>query len=591
MNIVRGHLKLRNLRALAMSSILTVMTAAPVLADETPATPIVPSNSLAGNYLAARIAATDKDTSNAVTFYRQAIALDPDNVDLKLKAFLNFVANGDFEEGVVTGRDIIKAGNEPEVVNIILSVDDIRRKNWAGAERNLTKDWRSALDRLMAGLVYSWTKVGQKQNKEAMKLVDDLKGPAWFDLFAQYHGGLIALNTGDTKGAIKRLDVAFKNRAGGQAANETYSHVISALAYAYFKDENLKQAKATLQEGLRLRPQSPVYLKALAALNEGKAPDFKIVNSQRGAAEVFLNLGTAINKEGGQQFARIYMQLARTLAPKDDAVLSELAQVLDAEGLMVEANKLFEDIDEQSPYYRIARLEIALNLDELENLEAAKAEMESLLKSGPDDLVTYLSYGAVLARHDKFGDAAAVYQRVIDRIDKPERLHWNLFYRQGIAYERTKQWPKAEAAFKKSLELLPDQPSVLNYLGYSWIDMNINLEEGLEMIRKAVSLRPNDGYMVDSLGWAFYRLKRFDESVVQMERAVELRPGDPTINDHLGDAYWKAGRKLEATFQWQHALALDPPEGDAPRIKAKLKSGLDDVEQKELAEEKNPDKG
>ena len=591
MKTVQGRLNSRNLRALAVGSLFAAFSSIPVLADETPAKPIVPSSSLAGNYLAARIAATDKDTSNAVTFYRKAIALDPDNVDLKLKAFLNFIANGDFDEGVATGREIIKAGNEPEVVNIILSVDDIRRRNWVGSERNLTKDWRSALDRLMAGLVRSWSKIGQKQNDEAMKIVDGLKGPAWFDLFAQYHGGLIALTAGDTKGAVKRLSTAFKNRAGGQAASETYTRVISALAFAHFKDGNVEQAEKTLAEGLKLQPQSPVFSKGLDELKAGKAPEFSVVTSQRGAAEVFLNLGTALNKEGGQQFARIYMQLARTLAPKDDAVLAELAQLLDAQGLTLEANNLFSDIGEDSPYHRIARLEIALNLDELENLEASTAEMESLLKSDPDDLVAYLSYGAVLARHEKFDDAAAVYQRVIDRIEKPTRIHWNLFYRQGIAYERTKQWPKAEAAFKKSLELLPDQPSVLNYLGYSWIDMNINLEEGLEMIRKAVSLRPNDGYMVDSLGWAFYRLKRFDEAVVQLERAVELRPGDPTINDHLGDAYWKAGRKLEASFQWQHALAMEPPEGDAPRIEAKLENGLDVVEQKETAEEKSPDKG
>ncbi len=591
MKTVRGLLNSKTLRALAVGSVLSALSSAQGFAQDKAAEQIVPSSSLAGNYLAARIASTDKDTANAVAFYRQAIALDPDNVDLKLKAFLNFIANGDFEEGVTTGRDIIKAGNEPEVVNIILSVDDIRRKNWVGSERNLTKDWRSALDRLMAGLVRSWSKIGQKKNEEAMKIVDELKGPAWFDLFAQYHGGLIALNAGDTKGAVKRLTTAFQNRAGGQAANETYTRIISALAFAHFKDGNTDQAKKILAEGLKLQPQSPVFTKSLDSLNAGKAPNFGVVTPQRGAAEVFLNLGTALNKEGGQQFARIYMQLARTLAPKDDAVLAELAQLLDAQGLIAEANELFSGIGEKSPYYRIARLEIALNLDELENLDAAKAEMESLLESDPDDLVAYLSYGSVLARHEKFNDAAAVYQRVIDRIEKPTRIHWNLFYRQGIAFERTKQWPKAEAAFKKSLELLPDQPSVLNYLGYSWIDMNINLDEGLEMIRKAVSLRPNDGYMVDSLGWAFYRLGRFDEAVVQLERAVELRPSDPTINDHLGDAYWKAGRKLEASFQWQHALALEPPEGDAPRIEAKLKDGLDVVEQKETAEEKSPDKG
>ncbi|MEM8749990.1 MAG: tetratricopeptide repeat protein [Pseudomonadota bacterium] len=566
------------------------------LAEENADEVLAPSSSLAGNYLAARIASTDSDTANAVNYYRAAIALDPDNVDLKLKGFLNFIANGNFAEGVETGRDIAKAGQEPEIVSIILAVDDLRRKNWAGAERSLEKDWRSALDRLMAGLVLSWVQVGQEKFDEALKTVDGLKGPAWFDLFAQYHGGLVALAAGDTKGAIKRLETAYGNRAGGQAANETYVRVIEALAHSYFRDGNVDQARSVVIEALQRQPQNPVFEQLLGDIESGKVPPLQLVKAQRGAAEVFLNLGTAINKEGGKQFARIYLQLARVLGDKDDAIASKLAELLDGEQLLEEANALFETIPESSPYYRIARLEIALNLDSLGDLEQSLAQMELLLESGPDDLVTYLSYGAVLARHEKYDDAIGVYNRALERVDNPTRVHWNLYYRVGIAYERTKQWPLAEAAFKKALELFPDQPSVLNYLGYSWIDMNINLQEGLDMIRKAVQLRPNDGYIVDSLGWAYYRLKRYEEAVVQLERAVELRPGDPTINDHLGDAYWRAKRRLEATFQWQHALALDPPADDIPKIKRKLELGLDEAEKlakpdDATAEEPKPDNG
>jgi tetratricopeptide (TPR) repeat protein len=156
----------------------------------------------------------------------------------------------------------------------------------------------------------------------------------------------------------------------------------------------------------------------------------------------------------------------------------------------------------------------------------------------------------------------------------PTRNDWNLFFQAGIAHERLKQWPRAEAHFKRALELYPDQPQVMNYLGYSWIDMNMNLEEGMDLIRAAVDLRPNDGYIVDSLGWAHYRLGDYEDAVRELERAVELRPADPTINDHLGDAYWQVGRKLEATFQWNRALANDPDEELKPKIELKLVEGL-----------------
>ncbi len=595
------------------------------------------SNSLAGNYLAARIASTDKDTQSAATFYRKALELDQENSDLQMRGFLNFIANGNFSEGVRLGPEIskryamlnvknamingknkilneknaklnakgkankdfkkieliaiIKHIETPEIVNLILAVEDLRKKTWANAERRLSKPWRSALDRLMAGLVMGWVKLEQDKLPEALKYIDGLKGPEWFDLFVQYHGGLIALSGGDAKDAVKRLEKAFANRTGGQGATETYMRTITALAQAHWKAGDKEKAANIVQEGLNRAPQSPVFERMKTNMDADKAPGFIEMSTQRGAAEVFLNLGTALNREGGQQFARIYMQLAKELAGGDDVVVAQLAQLFDKQGMLLRANSLFETIEPSSPLYRIARLETALNYDELEELDKARGELDKLLVSGPDDLVAHLSYGAVLARHEKYKDAITIYNKIIARISEPKRFHWNLFYRVGIAYERTDQWEKAEAAFKKSLKLFPDQPNVLNYLGYSWVDKNINLQEGLDMIRKAVQLRPNDGYIVDSLGWAYFKLKRYEEAVVEMERSVGLRPGDPTINDHLGDAYWMAKRKLEATFQWQHALALEPAEADIPRIEDKLESGLDAVIKKELAAEKAPNKG
>jgi Flp pilus assembly protein TadD len=134
----------------------------------------------------------------------------------------------------------------------------------------------------------------------------------------------------------------------------------------------------------------------------------------------------------------------------------------------------------------------------------------------------------------------------------------------------------AEADLKKALGLFPEQPHVLNYLGYSWIDQGVNLDDGMRMIKRAVEQRADDGYIVDSLGWAHYRLGNVEEAVKQLERAVELKPEDPTINDHLGDAYWRVGRMLEARFQWSHARDLKPEPDDLVKIEEKLKFGLPD---------------
>jgi Flp pilus assembly protein TadD len=193
---------------------------------------------------------------------------------------------------------------------------------------------------------------------------------------------------------------------------------------------------------------------------------------------------------------------------------------------------------------RVSELQLGLALADMGRNGDAKDHLKALIASDPKDLRSYLAYGSVLSQDKDYVEMALNYETAISMAGPaPTRNDWNLFFQAGIAHERLKQWPKAEAHFKRALELYPDQPQVMNYLGYSWIDMNMNLEEGMDLIRAAVDLRPNDGYIVDSLGWAHYRLGEYEDAVRELERAVELRPADPTINDHLGDAYWQVGRE------------------------------------------------
>jgi Flp pilus assembly protein TadD len=245
-------------------------------------------------------------------------------------------------------------------------------------------------------------------------------------------------------------------------------------------------------------------------------------------------------------------------------------------------------VSAKSPLKRVAELQLGLNLAELKRTDEAVKHLKVLLDQQPDDMRAYLALGGVHAGVDDFKSAAAIYDRAVERLKKPTRADWSIFYQRGIAYERLKQWPKAEPNFKQALELFPNQPQVLNYLGYSWIDMNINLEEGLGMIKKAVELRPSDGFIIDSLGWGYYRLGRYDEAVTELERAVTLQPADPVLNDHLGDAYWRVGRKLEATFQWAHARDLKPDPDVLATVMEKLTNGLKDLPPKAVASLETP---
>jgi Flp pilus assembly protein TadD len=245
-----------------------------------------------------------------------------------------------------------------------------------------------------------------------------------------------------------------------------------------------------------------------------------------------------------------------------------------------------------SPLRRNADIQLATNLDSIDRTDEAKKILEKLTAERTGDLEAITALGNIQRVRKDFADCADTYGKAVATLKNPQKSNWLIFYFRGICNERSKQWGSAETDFKRALDLFPDQPHVLNYLGYSWIDQGINLDEGMTMIRRAVEQRPDDGYIVDSLGWAYYRIKNYDEAMKQLERAVELKPEDPTINDHLGDAYWKIGRTLEAQFQWAHARDLKPEPDDLKKIVEKIRTGLvDDAVPAETAKAKKPGDG
>jgi Flp pilus assembly protein TadD len=240
---------------------------------------------------------------------------------------------------------------------------------------------------------------------------------------------------------------------------------------------------------------------------------------------------------------------------------------------------------------RNAQIQMATNLDVIERSEEGIKILKGLTEENPKDIEAIMALGNIERGRKKFEDCAKTYSQGLDASPAGDKNNWLLYYFRGICYERSKQWSSAEKDLKKALELQPEQPHVLNYLGYSWVDQGINLTEAMAMIKRAVDQRPDDGYIVDSLGWAYYRIADYENSVKTMERAIDLKPEDPTINDHLGDAYWRVGRKLEAQFQWAHARDLKPDPEELPKIEAKLRDGLPDDTSNAASADKKKDDG
>lgn len=530
--------------------------------------------SLAGSYLAAQVAAANNDDDEAIVNYRRAIELDPENNRLRQSLFLALIANGNLDEAISLLEELADGGQNQNVNHLVSAASALKQKSWKRAIAAIDKVQGADLDTMVTLIIGAWAHYGERDIDAALARLGEIDGPEWTAMIRDYHRGLMLMAAGRDAEAIAALEDSVAQRGVAAALVETYVRAIEALARAYYRDGQATRGASVIDEGLVLVNDHPALTGLRKMTESGAAIAPMVTSAQQGAAEILFNVGAAISRQGRPPFAQSHLQLSLFLHPENDVALYALAGVYEQQEKFLHANRYYERIAAQSPFYRRAQLEVGLNYERLEQPGEAEAVLLALVESGPDDLLTVLSLGGLYARQDAFDKAAELYTPAIERIATPEPRHWSIFYRRGISYERTKRWELAEADFKQALQLNPDQADVLNYLGYSWIDMGINLDEGMDLIRKAVELRPNSGYIIDSLGWAHYRLGEYEEAVEHLERALELMPSDPVINDHLGDAYWQVGRKLEATFLWKHALSNDPEEADRVRIEEKLRSGL-----------------
>ena len=525
--------------------------------------------SASGSYLAARHAGQQRDGAAAAAYYRAALKRDPSNGELLDRAFLSSLVDGDVDEAVKFAERVAQADKSDRVARLVLGVNSLKRKQYVSARRDLAQSIRGPITDLTATLLSAWGNLGVNDSKGAIAAIDHLAGPEWYAIFKDLHAGLIYDVAGNQKEAGKRLERAYK-------LDSTALRVVQAYGSWVSRNRSPKEALTVFETFDKALPRHPLVVEAMDKLKAGEKLPPLVANVQAGAAEALYGLGASLGRRGGEDLGLVYLQLSLFLSPNHPLALLSLADLYEALKKPELAIKIYDRVPTNSPLHRNAAIQMAANLDSLDRADEAQKHLEALIKQNPDDLETIMALGNVLRGHKKFAECANVYSKGASAIQKPEKSNWVVFYFRGICYERTKQWAKAEADLTKALELFPDQPHVLNYLGYSWIDQGIKLDEGMAMIKKAVQQRPDDGYIVDSLGWAYYRVGNYEEATKQLERAIELKPEDPTINDHLGDAYWRVGRVLEARFQWAHARDLKPDAEDLPKIEEKLKEGLPD---------------
>src|SRR6195952_2299371 len=537
-----------------------------------------------GSYLAARHASVERDASSAAAFYRSALRSDPKNNELLDRAFISSLADGDIDEAVKLADRILTLDKSNRVARLVVGVRDLKLKKYPTAQININQSIRGPITDLVATLLSAWASFGAGDAKTAVANIDKLTGPEWYPIFKDLHAGMILELAGKEKDAGARFERAYK-------LDDSMLRITEAYARWTSRNKDTAAASAIFEAFDKKLPRHPLVQEGMKELKAGKKMPPLIDSAQAGAAEALYGIGATLTRRGGHDLALVYLQLALYLQPNHPLALLSLADLYESGKKPQVAIKVYERMPANSPLKRNAQIQLATDLDTADRSDEAIKILKDVTAQDPKDLEAIMALGNVERGRKKFADCTDTYTQGIDMLPAAnEKGNWVYYYFRGICEERSKQWSKAETDMRKALELQPEQPHVLNYLGYSWIDQGINLDEGMKMIKRAVDQRPDDGYIVDSLGWAYFRIGNYEEAVKNLERAIDLKPEDPTINDHLGDAYWRIGRTLEAKFQWAHARDLKPEAEELPKIEAKIDNGLaDDTSSAASADKKKED--
>lgn len=566
---MRNFLSPVGMAALALT--ISVAAPAPVSAE-----------SLAGSYLAGRNASARNDFEIAASYYATALARDPENIELMESAVLSYLALGEVDKARPLATAILATSQQSQVARMVATAGLADDGDFTGlAAQEIRAD---GISPWVDGLVKAWALLGADDVDAAMAQFDEVSSDAGMRAIVQYHKALALA----TLGRYADADALFESDAAGSVVR-TRRGVIARVEILSQLGRNA-DALGVIEAAFN-GSTDPELDMIIARLEAEETLSFTQTPTARaGLAEVFYTIAALLRAEqASDYYTLLYARIARHLRPDHVDGLLLSAALLEDLGQHKLAIEEYRAVDAQDPAYHVAELGRAAALRRLDKVDQAIEVLEQLARSHGDLAVVHSTLGDIFRAQDEDQAAIAAYSKALELTAEDDVRNWFLHFSRGIAHSQDGDSVSAENDFRAALAINPDQPQVLNYLGYSLVEEQRKLDEALDMIERAVAASPDSGYIVDSLGWVYYRLGRYAEAVVQMERAVELEAVDPVVNDHLGDVYWAVGRKREAQFQWKRALSFIEfstmdTEADPDRIRRKLEVGLDVVLEEEGAE-------
>ena len=540
--------------------------------------------SIYGNYLAGRVAHLRRDYDNASKYYIKSLEKGLVNPDILGKTYSILASKGDIENAVKYANIAKADDKDKSFVDTLNAVYEFKKGNYGFSRSILANVKEKTYTKLITPLFNAWAYTGEGKYDEAIKSLEVLNNNETITVY-NLHAGLISEYFDFSDKAEKYYNYIIKNNANDisfralqiisnfMVRNNQKDDAIS-LINKYYGATNLKEMLTSLSNKVK---QSNITTPKLV-----KTPEM-------GAGEVFLEIALLFKSiPSGYEYAQLYMSFSEYFNPNNDVAKIAMADIFEERYMLKEANKYYDSIKKDSEMYYPAQIKKANNLMTDESYKEAIVVLKKLLKQYPNNFQILFNLGDALRVSDNQEEAIKYYNEAIDSIFYESEKYWPVFYAIAISYDKNKNWIKAEQNLEKALTLSNRHPQVLNYLGYSWLKNNTNIDKAVSFIIEAFEKAPNDGVIMDSLGWVYFKTGDYKNAITFLERASELNPQNAIISDHLGDAYWLGGRKNEAIFLWKQALSQkeDSEELNKKSIKLKIKNGIKHTNIHSLKDEK-----
>ena len=571
---VRGGARAILVRGIAGAACLCALGGNPGAARDAPeqvAAAASPAALEFGSYLAGHYAFRVRDFGAASRYMSEALSAQPGATRLLRRALIAKLASGEAETARALARRLLALDPSAAIAKLSLAVGDLKAGRYKAAQARLSATGGRGPNAFTVPLLLAWTEAGMGRYDAALDGLRQSGDNPAFAALHSLHAALVLDLAGRPDEAERRY-----LEAAGQIRRPT-ARLVQTIGSFYRRAGNDGEARRRYTAFLAERGSSPLIESALEDLRQDKPAAPIVANGRQGAAEVFFNAAGMGVRARSIELALTYGQFALDLRPDFPSARVLVGRVLESVGRDEDAIAAYGLVDRASPLSWSARLQRAGGLARLDRDDEAIGMLRQMAAERAERSDALTRLGDIFRNRKRFPESVEAYDAAIARIGSIEPRHWRLLFSRGISLERSKNWPRAEKDLMAALELSPDEPYLLNYLGYSWVDQGIKLKDARRMIERAVELEPQSGAIVDSLGWALYRIGDYEAAVEQLERAVELEPLDPTVNDHLGDAYWRVGRRNEALFQWRRALDLEPEPERVSAIEHKIADGLSDA--------------